>query len=684
MKQLLLMFVILTTSIINAQTFDFGCGTTASTAAEELAALFAQSEHRPDDLNDYPLTAGEVNTKGTAGSFIVYAANSLSINSTGVQVIYNAGFNFTYNGESNKIINDATDISGHPALFLELLQAKFDLLYPSGPTIESETEDFYASTEPPTGFIANSLIDAEAQSFHDGQPSSRGVFLATLKSSSYQLVSASPVDGYVVYNISSAFNASTIIETITADVSGSLTKQQFSDFTFKLMLAVWHLEHPNYEAIAAAEQANVQKIRDLNGSYGVTSITTNIIDGDIVATYVQDGNPVQNFSFGTYASFGVIPQTVFDTKFAQLETKLQTDQDIDLPALRAQRIADLEALDQDNIIVYKTGDNIFNINFDGALETTAFRTSDYGAPTFEELTVIQYTAYKNAIIAQRAVLVIEAELARLAALRTTRINQLVGLADSPSTVEHMYSPSNFSDIFIVDGDQSVGTPQTFLTKEYGAEKVENIGAERYADLIRDIDAKVDELNPLSEYNLKLELEIFYGRSHIDVFNQVNYGDKLPERLETAANNAFDAGLAAQETFIKFLANGASFRGGDSYVIWDSSNNYYHIVTSNVGSGNGYFDIRLDDNHHYLPGASGTITKTNFRHLAWHTMSNLWHLAGTTDEELVVFRETEMTVYADANPDKSCTCDWRAGQTENSHGVTVYFAEWENFHVGYCT
>ena len=128
------MVFVLITSIINAQTFDLGCETTVGSAAEELAALFAQSDHRPDDLNDYPLTAGEVNNLGTQGSFIVYASNSISINDADVRLIYsNGNFNFTYNGETYTVINDATDVSGYPALFLELLQAKFDLLYPNGP-----------------------------------------------------------------------------------------------------------------------------------------------------------------------------------------------------------------------------------------------------------------------------------------------------------------------------------------------------------------------------------------------------------------------------------------------------------------------------------------------------------------------------------------------------------------------
>ena len=269
--------------------------------------------------------------------------------------------------------------------------------------------------------------------------------------------------------------------------------------------------------------------------------------------------------------------------------------------------------------------------------------------------------------------------AELAALRTTRITELEGLGNgTPVTVVHTYTESTNSDSFLVEG---VGNPQTFLSSGYDAGRVEYLLDNKYTDLKNAIIAKVNVLNPTSNYNLKLELEDFYGRSHIDVFNQVDYGNKLPTDLATAANNAFDAGLAAQETFIKLLAHGATFRGGDSHVIWDSANNYRHIVTSNVGEGNGYFDIILDDGHHYLTvGNTGTITKLNFRHLAWHVMSNLWHLSGTTDEELVTFRETQLTVYADNNPNKGCTdgCDWRALKGEGASGVARYIPQFESF------
>ena len=301
----------------------------------------------------------------------------------------------------------------------------------------------------------------------------------------------------------------------------------------------------------------------------------------------------------------------------------------------------------------------------------------------DEIGAYDETKYNNFVSAIETVIDIYTDpidnAAELAALRTTRINELEGLGNgTPVTVVHTYTESTNSDSFLVDG---VGNPQTFLSSTYDAGRVEYLLDNKYTDLKNDIIAKVNVLNPLSDYNLKLELEDFYGRSHIDVFNQVDYGNKLPTDLATAANNAFDAGLAAQETFIKLLAHGATFRGGDSHVIWDSANNYRHIVTSNVGEGNGYFDIILDDGHHYLTvGNTGTITKLNFRHLAWHVMSNLWHLSGTTDEELVTFRETQLTVYADNNPNKGCTdgCDWRALKGEGASGVARYIPQFESF------
>ena len=161
---------------------------------------------------------------------------------------------------------------------------------------------------------------------------------------------------------------------------------------------------------------------------------------------------------------------------------------------------------------------------------------------------------------------------------------------------------------------------------------------------------------LTQFKLRLkdanpELAIFAFNNgpepdplHTDFNN--GYGDQLPEILETAADEAFAEGLEAQEAFILSLANGASYKGEDSYVIWDSVDNYYHIVTSNVNEGNGYFNILLNDNHHYLPSASGVIGETNFRHLTYHVLVNLWNLTDQTDTDLRGARQTWLRNYAE--------------------------------------
>ena len=423
--------------------------------------------------------------------------------------------------------------------------------------------------------------------------------------------------------------------------------------------------------------------------YNIAPVRATLTNGQFVYS------PYQNFTIENHNG-GKIREWALD--IVQALWHLQNpeyNEAIAIAALTIERKAALIALGnvhEDVTVELLLGGNTWFANINYPNIAPLKKVVDPSPRNLDEIGAYSETKYNNFVSAIEAVIDIytdpideaaaaAAELARLAALRTTRINELEGLGNgTPATVVHTYSESNESDSFLVDGDVAVGNPQTFFSSTYDAGRVEYLLDNRYTDLKNAIITKVNELNPTSDYNLKLELEIFYGRSHIDVFNQVNYGDKLPERLETAANNAFDAGLAAQETFIKLLAHGATFRGGDSRVIWDSSNNYYHIVTSNVGEGNGYFDIRLDDNHHYLPGASGTITKTNFRHLAWHTMSNLWHLAGTTAEELVAFRETQLTVYADNNPNKGCTdgCDWRALKGYGNSGVARYIPQFESF------
>ena len=154
---------------------------------------------------------------------------------------------------------------------------------------------------------------------------------------------------------------------------------------------------------------------------------------------------------------------------------------------------------------------------------------------------------------------------------------------------------------------------------------------------------------LKEANLELALFAFYnGPDEADALDDSDYANQLADVstiLSTKADIAYQGGLETQEAFILSLAQGATFKGSDSYVLWDATGNYHHIVTSNVGEGNGYWDIRLTEGR-YLGTTLPALGPENFRHLAYHVMANLWHLADTTDDELRVFRETWLRAYAE--------------------------------------
>ena len=324
---------------------------------------------------------------------------------------------------------------------------------------------------------------------------------------------------------------------------------------------------------------------------------------------------------------------------------------VDLPALRTERIADLEALDKDGVTVTQA-----TAQADGFVVSTAgksdvyFYANDYGSLTFEGLTTDQYIIYEAAIEAKRDEYILAAELA---VLKTVRINELEALDKNSVTVQVL--KDNNGDIQYVGVYISVSNVSEFHVDDYGNGngKVEDLSTTDYATYKADIISKRDELDPISTAKIQAVLETFYNGSEAAALDIDNYGGQLSAvstLLATAANAAFDNGLAAQETFLKLLAHGASFQGSSSKVLWDSTGNYYHIVTSNVGSGNGYFDIFLDDNHHYLPNANpGTVmVQNNFRHLAYHVIANLWHLADTTDAELRVFREDWLESYTTQN------------------------------------
>ena len=235
-----------------------------------------------------------------------------------------------------------------------------------------------------------------------------------------------------------------------------------------------------------------------------------------------------------------------------------------------------------------------------------------------------------------------AELARLAALKTTRINELEGLGVdnvSVSDVTVVYGSADSSDSFTVDGDAAFGNLKTFSTITYGDNKVENLLPGKYTELKTAVQNKVNELNPLSDYNLEKETTAFYTLGSIDgVGGGAGYGQQLSPKMAAIANAAHASNdNDVLEAFFKNLSKGATHQGLDSYLEWYQDTNI--IVTNNGGVSNGFYDIPITDGL-YLGAGNHQLKDlgdSNVRHLAYHIMSNFWHLANQDAATLSTFR-----------------------------------------------
>ena len=647
--------------------------TAGPTFESEVADIYA-NENAPTELGDFLQTYFEAEeVDGIYPDLIRLSSEDFTVTNFSFRGTNSIGYVELSNGDevdepsgTNYIDLEGEQLAGWA---LAIVQAIWDLVNPPTP-VESEVADIYAADTPPTAYASGSVIDTDAQAVAQ-EGTVRDTFINRLSSSlyltsnGYDTATGTGAEIEIRDNNNASLDPAVFVTTDAGAFAG-MSGQAFSDFTFKIVLAIWHLEHPNYVAPTShADRAAV--LTAYNSIEGISNLTVKLANSNnlSIATvyltwdlngvaqalyYFSATNPTSTTDGEVRGDLSYYTPEQFETYRERLYNKLTdhilTPEEI-AAALRAERIADLEGLDKDGVTVTQA-----TAQADGFVVSTAgksdvyFYANDYGSLTFEGLTTDQYIIYEAAIEAKRDEYILAAELA---VLRTQRINELEALDKNGVVVVH-HTRNNGEDTFSITKNPD----QTFIHADvYGPGKVENQDATQYGNYRAAIIAQRDLYDPISDPKLQAVLETFYNGSEAAALDINNYGGQLSAvstLLATAANAAFDNGLAAQETFLKLLAHGASFQGSPSKVLWDSTGNYYHIVTSNVGSGNGYFDIFLDDNHHYLPNANpGTVmVQNNFRHLAYHVIANLWHLADTTDAELRVFREDWLESYTTQN------------------------------------
>ena len=305
MKKILLMFVVLITSIANAQTFDFGCG--PATYKTELAAIFA-SDTPPTELTG--LVYDEANRLANTQDFAIKRnLFTVDLSEDGITVTITSNPDtFHVTGPNGTVgveyepFNLATGAaSRYKEIFFEVMLAKWNLLYP--PTFQDELDDLYASSTKPTGFVSGGLIESATSGFDTNSSSDdRRNFLLRLSSVNFP-----------IYSVINASNEDRSVQLDNGDKivspSNNFLHQHDSSemiaWALKVVQHIWDLEHPNTGPAEGTLQYELDKIfasstapsNDINDYPGIKNNTFNIgnVDAkkDRVAALNGDGYSTQ-------------------------------------------------------------------------------------------------------------------------------------------------------------------------------------------------------------------------------------------------------------------------------------------------------------------------------------------------------------------------------------------------------
>ena len=639
MKNLIIIMVMLLGSVTNAQTteFDFSCVLTAFES--ELNSIYSADQAPTGYASASAIEDAALNTPSVKADWETFFARldgdivqfSFISPNTPTNITLTDGVNITSSYNKNLSSHTPQEFS---EFVLKVITRMWYLENP--PTLEKEIAAIYAANTPPTQL--GSFLDAAAVTANSEVGTtneSRRAFMEAFDKYGIAFTGfgSEPING--VQTHVAEYDNNSDFPSVAIPNGNDVSDSNFKAWVLAIAEAIWRYGHPNYaleeDRIAEILALDLDDSDNIEIKYSLGSngyplfVIHNGVDkeDDDVPSLGHFDDP--NFDFATYKQFAK----------ESYETAFNDD------ALFDTRILEIEALGINGVTVNGRYDavegDLFRITLDGS-SIDIYANDHINIGEYARIELYSDSNFDGLVN------ILNAKVTELwkAALRPIRINELAALDKNGVIVVH-HTLSNGNDTFSI----TKSPDQTFINAAlHGAGLVEDLNTTEYGNYKAAIISKRNEYDPTSLQNFQSELTTFYARESIDNVGGGNgYGNQLPSKIETAANLAFDGGLEAQEAFIKLLATGATFKGADSRVIWDSANNYYHIVTSNVGEGNGYWDIKLNDGAHYLPtDATGNIIKINFRHLVYHVMSNLWHLAGTTQSELRIFREDWLEAY----------------------------------------
>ena len=275
MRKIILMFVVLITSIANAQTFEFECD--APTVQSDLSAIYADGTTPPvltDLINN---TSDTVEASTNSSDFF----KSLGADSGHTVVSFSSdptGFYFRIDAiGAPKIYSEVGDINtpaSHRAFTLQIVKHIWDLLYPdydpAAAAFASELEALYGADTLPTEFVSGGAIETEALTHNNVLGSVVQVFMKKLSSENYEVFSLSaPTPAHVTiltfpgfHNVPSPYDNITI---------GTHTGEQIKEWALDVVQAIYLLEKP----LPTVEEAIADMYNAANPPTGFNDLINN-------------------------------------------------------------------------------------------------------------------------------------------------------------------------------------------------------------------------------------------------------------------------------------------------------------------------------------------------------------------------------------------------------------------------
>ena len=463
MKKILLMFVVLITSIANAQnTFNFGC----ATLEEEITAIY-EADAPPTELTD--LIKAEAN-KGVSNftDFLLPKLNKFGEVYTSLS---NNTFTFTTVSVDATGFGNSNGAGKRRAVVLEAMQKIWlvghsDYVVPG--SVEAEIIAMYEANTPPTSF-ANVINDAAGVAYGaiSTNQSARINFIKKFDKYGLTFTNITLVDDFFYAN----YTGNEISPVQAPGGEFGFTEANFKLWILAIAQAIWHYNNPDYDADAIAFSNALEAIYTSN--VYPTELGTIINDAALAVEFGIAGNtPRKNF-MESLAYFNVTVSNIFDSNSEPSEAHLSN------------------------------GNVVPNIGTNA--NTSSMNPAQFAVFAFEVVKRFWSIGHPEAAIAAK---------------RAERIAEIAVLSDASANViitDYIDPDDGDTFIFNVLGDPNLQPEYNTITYQGGVKSFGGLGTTQWGNMKSDIYDKIIEINDdVTERNIRIAVLVQNSTTDVTV------------------------------------------------------------------------------------------------------------------------------------------------------------------------